>query len=231
MNIWTHLLPFIAFIFLFIFEISNQKFSFNGGVIYLYIFTSSILFLFSSIHHAFSCHSNDTWNCCYKLDLTGIMFELISATICSLHFMFHDFDTLRRDYIFLFLGIGLVTVSLSMFDFFISAQLNMFVMMLYATLFLLSFMSSIHWVVIAKIEEVQVISKFILMGFTFMIVGFAFFLAKFPECIFQRSKLVDYFFQSHIIWHLCCVGCVISYYLMMENYLIIITNKNNKIVK
>lgn len=237
LNIWTHLIPFFVFLFIFFYDILSKNNLFNlilgqtikfenGGIIYLYIFTSCILFIFSSIHHTFSCHSNDTWNCCYKLDLTGIMFQLISATICSLHFMFHEFETIRRAYIIIFMGIGFIIIIFSLFDFFISAKLNIFVMFLYASLFLLSFLSSIHWVIIAKMEEVQLISPYILTGFLFMIVGFAIFLAKFPECLIQ-SKVVDYFFQSHIIWHLCCVGCVVSYYLMMYNYNLVI----NKIKK
>jgi predicted membrane channel-forming protein YqfA (hemolysin III family) len=183
----------------------------------LYLITSTLLFLFSSMHHTFSCHSNEVWNCCYKLDLTGIMFQLISATICSIHFMFHDYETLRRNYMIIFCVLGVITICFSLFDFFISAKLNMFVMLLYAFMFLLSFTSSLHWVLIANITEVEEVAKYILVGFMFMFVGFVFFLAKFPECVFQ-SKMVDFFFQSHIIWHLCCLGCVISYYLMLYYY-------------
>lgn len=229
LNIWTHLLPFFAFTFMFIYEILNEKAIFkNWGLIYLYIFTSITLFLFSSIHHTFSCHSNDTWHCCYKLDLTGIMFELIAATICSIHFMFHEFDTLRRYYIIIFLCIGVVAVAFSLFDFFVSSKLNLFLMFLYAILFVLSFLTSIHWVIIGNIHEVEVLSKYILLGFGFMVIGFCIFLAKFPECIFQ-NKYVDFFFQSHVIWHLCCLGCVICYYLLLVNYNEFISN--NKIKK
>jgi predicted membrane channel-forming protein YqfA (hemolysin III family) len=145
------------------------------------------------------------------------MFELISATVCSLHFMFHDFEIIKRNYEILFLAIGLITIVLSLCDFFISAKFNMFVMFLYASMFLMSFLSSIHWVVIANIDEVEHMSKYILWGFSFMFIGFLFFLAKFPECVIQ-NKIVDYFFQSHIIWHLCCVGGAVSYYMFLYNY-------------
>ncbi len=159
------------------------------------------------------------------------MFQLISATICSVHFMFHEFDDIRRAYTYIFIGVGLITVSLSMFDFFISAALNIFVMFLYASLFLLSFAISIHWVVIANIEEVEEMTKYIILGFSFMIFGFGFFLAKFPECVCQKKKIIDYVFQSHVIWHTCVVGCVVSYYLMMDRYHEIINGKANVIVK
>jgi len=153
------------------------------------------------------------------------MFELIAATICSIHFMFHDFDDLRRAYIYIYLGVGLTTIIITMFDFFISARFNMLVIILYGLLFLFSFTISIHWVVVANIEEVEIICKPVLMGFMFMTVGFGFFLAKFPECYVQRNKLVDYFLQSHSIWHLCCLGCVLSFYTVMNNYNEIIKKK------
>jgi adiponectin receptor len=183
----------------------------------MYILTSSFLFLFSAIYHIFNCHSNEVWQCCYKLDLTGIVFELITTTICSLHLMFHDFDYIRHAYIVVFITLGFIAVIISMFDLFISAKLNTFLMFLYASLFLISFLSSVHWAAIAKMSEVQLMSKYILSGFFFLFVGFSVFLAKFPECLIQH-RYVDYFFQSHTIWHLCCVGCAVSYYLMMLNY-------------
>ncbi len=155
------------------------------------------------------------------------MFQLIAATICSVHFMFHDFEHLRRNYMLVFCCLGALTVSLSLFDFFISAKLNMFVMLLYAFLFMLSFMSSLHWVLIANMIEIEEVAVYLLSGFAIMFIGFIVFLAKFPECVIQ-SKTVDYFFQSHIIWHLCCVGCVICYYLMLYYYNNLLNLKGKK---
>jgi adiponectin receptor len=189
MNIWTHLIPFGVFLNLFIFELASQKYSLNGGIINLYIFSSILLFLFSSIFHSFSSHSNSTWNCCFKIDLLGIMIELISATICSLHFLFHDYEILRRNYIILFLVLGIITVILSMFDFFISDKFNILLTMLYSSLFALSFISAIHWVIIAKIDEVEKIGKYIIVGFAFMIIGFFFFLLNFLNVHFKDIKL------------------------------------------
>jgi predicted membrane channel-forming protein YqfA (hemolysin III family) len=96
-------------------------------------------------------------------------------------------------------------------------------MLLYAVLFMISFLSTVHWAAIAKIDEIEAISKYILIGFVIMFIGFVLFFSKFPECVFQ-NKIIDYYFQSHTIWHLCCVGCVISYYLMLYNYYLIVHN-------
>jgi predicted membrane channel-forming protein YqfA (hemolysin III family) len=158
------------------------------------------------------------------------MFELISATICSLHFMFHDFETLRYNYVMFYLILGIGTVVLSSLDFFISAKLNMFLMLLYATLFMLSFMSSLHWVAIANPIEIAEVAKYIMAGFLFMFIGFVMFLAKFPECYIQ-NKMVDYFFQSHTMWHICGAGCVTCYYLMMYNYYLLIKHPTTNNLK
>ena len=154
----------------------------------------------------------------------GIMFELIATTIASLYYMFHEFETIRKIYIYGFLIIGLLTITLSLFDYFISAKLNMFLMLLYAGLFLMSFMSCVHWSMIANINEVQIISKYVLSGYLSLFVGFIFFFAKFPECSFQ-SKTVDYFFQSHTLWHLSTTLCIVFYYLMLSNYYALLYGK------
>ncbi len=147
----------------------------------------------------------------------GIMFELIAATIASLFYMFHDFNTIRQIYIYLFLIVGVLTIMISLFDYFISAKLNLFLMLLYASLFLMSFLSCVHWSIIANINEVQIISKYVICGYLSLLTGFIFFFSKFPESCFQ-SKTVDYFCQSHSIWHISTSVCVIFYYLMLDNY-------------
>ena len=103
--------------------------------------------------------------------------------------MFHDYEILRRNYIILFLVLGIITVILSMFDFFISDKFNILLTMLYSSLFALSFISAIHWVIIAKIDEVEKIGKYIIVGFAFMIIGFFFFLLNFLNVHFKDIKL------------------------------------------
>lgn len=157
----------------------------------------------------------------------GIMFELIAATISSIFYMFHEFETIKKIYIYLFLFVGLLTISISLFDYFISAKLNLFLMLLYASLFLTSFLSCVHWAVVANINEVRIISHFVLKGYVSLFLGFVCFFAKFPECIFQ-SKFVDYFLQSHTIWHISVVICVTYYYLMLYNYYLLLSVKGMK---
>jgi predicted membrane channel-forming protein YqfA (hemolysin III family) len=189
----------------------------NGGLIYLFVFFSTILFLFSTLYHILNSHSNEVCACCYKLDLMGIMFELVSATVASLYYMFHEYDTLKKIYIYVFLVIGVLTITISLFDYFISAKLNLFLMLLYASLFFISFLSCVHWSVIANLNEVRIISKYVLCGYLSLFIGFIFFFAKFPESCFQ-SITVDYFFQSHSMWHISTSLCVLFYYLMLYNY-------------
>ena len=197
----------------------------HGGLIYLFVFFSTILFIFSTIYHTFNCISNDVCSCCYKLDLMGIMFELIATTIASIFYMFHEYENIQRIYIYIFLIIGALTITMSLFDYFISAKLNLFLMLLYAFLFLLSFMSCVHWSMIANINEVQIISKYVLSGYLSLFIGFIFFFAKFPEC-YMRNKTVDYFFQSHTLWHISTTMSIIFYYLMLSNYYTLLYGKH-----
>lgn len=158
----------------------------------------------------------------------GIVFEYLAATVCSVHYMFHDFDTIRKVYIFGFLIIGFCTVIISAMDMFISAKFNIFLMLLYASLFSISFISSIHWVAIADYNEVTQMTGYVLGGFLFLFIGFIFFWAKFPECYVQ-NKYIDYFLQSHTIWHVFCAGSIICYYSMLYHYNILVMAKSPKI--
>lgn len=189
-----------------------------------------MLFFFSALYHVLNCHSNEVCSCCYKLDLMGIIFELITTTIASFFYMFHDFTTLKQVYIYVFLVLGVITIIISLFDYFISAKLNLFLMLLYATLFLMSFLSFLHWSIIANINEVKIISTYVFLGYLSLVIGFAFFFAKFPECVFQ-SKTVDYFFQSHTFWHISTSLCVMFYYLMLSNYYDLLYAKPPLLVK
>jgi predicted membrane channel-forming protein YqfA (hemolysin III family) len=149
------------------------------------------------------------------------MFQLVTATMSTFQFMFHDYEQIRQIYAYSFLILSFSTIILSMFDFFISSKFNLFLMFSYAALFLISFLSSIHWIAIAKLDEVESMSAYILLGFLFIFIGFAIFLAKFPECIIQH-KFIDYYFNSHIIWHICVVGTAVCYYVMLNKYFTIV---------
>jgi adiponectin receptor len=222
-NIWTHLIPFIATIVILAMRMKTVHVGYSY-IIDVYIITSMLLFMFSFLYHTFSCHSNDICQCFYKLDLSGIILQLMSASLCSFNFMFHEFEEIKKAYLFIFCGLGLFAIILTSLDYFVSAKLNNFLMVFYATLFLVCFMSSIHWASIARIEEILQMSKFVIMGFMFIVIGFIIFFSKFPECVIKH-RIIDHYFNSHILWHLCCVGCVLSYYLLFCNYNIIISNK------
>ncbi len=153
------------------------------------------------------------------------MFELVATTIASIFYMFHEYENIKNIYIYIFIIIGFLTITISLFDYFISAKLNLFLMLLYAFLFLLSFMSSVHWSMIANINEVEKISKYVLSGYLSLFIGFIFFFAKFPEC-YIRNKTVDYFFQSHTLWHISTTLGIIFYYLMLSNYHLLLNEKN-----
>ena len=182
-----------------------------------------LLFLFSTIYHTFSCHSLEVGNCCFKLDLFGIMLGLISGTISSLFFMFHDFETTRKTYIYLYLILGVTTIIMSLFDYFISMKLNNFLMLLYASLFGITFLSFLHWVCIANLQEVKIISIYALFAFLTIFIGFVFFFAKFPES-YYHNYYIDHFFHSHSIWHLCTTLALLLYFIMLYEYYTILYN-------
>jgi predicted membrane channel-forming protein YqfA (hemolysin III family) len=149
--------------------------------------------------------------------------------ICGIHFMFHDFKSLRYIYFGVFAFLSLSAIIFTFVPVFVAEKFAIVRMLIFGTLFIVSFLCSIHWTVIARIEEVEALSKYTLSAYTFIFTGFLFYLSKFPESLCQ-SRWVDYYFQSHTLWHLCVTGSAVSYYLLLYNYNIILLLQQ-KIIK
>ena len=135
--------------------------------------------------------------------------------------MFHDFPSIRNTYYSLFIVLSLLAVVFTVVPIFISEKFSVVRLVLFLSLFTCAFLSCIHWTVLAKIEEVEAVSKYSLSGFGFIFVGFIFYLSKFPESLHQ-SRFIDHYLQSHTLWHLCVTGSTISYYFMLYNYNLIL---------
>ena len=217
-NIWTHLLSFVGFFSLtFVLFFEESKVLHEGAILLLFMLSTMVCFISSTVYHLFNCHSEEACKCMFKIDLFGITFQMLSGMICGTYYMFHDFIFLRNLYFSLFLFLSLSALIFTFVPIFISEKFVIVRIIIFSTLFISAFMSCIHWTVIARIEEVEVISKYTLSAFSFVFSGFLFYLSKFPESYYQ-SKMVDFYFQSHTLWHICVTGSAISYYLMLYNY-------------
>jgi adiponectin receptor len=218
-NIWSHMIACLSFVIIFILIITDTELKSrnSNGVIFLYIFSSITCFVCSSVYHTYNCHSMEVAHCVFKIDLFGILFQLLAGTICSQHFMFYESDMVRKTYIGLFVGLCILTLIIVNVDFFKHEKANIIRIILISSLFCIAFGSCIHWTAIARIDEVTALTPYLLLGYAFMFLGFIFYFSKFPECVFQY-RFVDLYLQSHTIWHLCVFACAICYFLLQYKY-------------
>ena len=179
--------------------------------------SSFLCFLASTAYHVFNSHSEEACKCMFKVDLLGITVQLLCGMISGIHFMFHDFITIRYVYYSLFIILSLSAIIFTVVPIFISEKFSIVRLILFLSLFIIAFLSCIHWTVIARMDEIEALSQYVLSAFGFVSVGFLFYLSKFPESMYQ-SRFVDYFVQSHTLWHLCVTGSSISYYCLLYNY-------------
>ena len=215
-NIWSHLISLIAYVLLMI----MMKHIYNT-VVYFYLLSTILCFLASTAYHTFNSHSEESCKCMFKIDLFGITIQLLCGIICGIQFMFNEFVTIRYFYYSLFAFLSVSVIIFTVIPIFISEKFAVLRLVLFLTLFTCAFLCSIHWTLVARIEEVEALSKYSLLGFGFIFVGFIFYLSKFPESVYQ-SKFVDHYLQSHTLWHLGVTGSSISYYYFLINYYLLL---------
>ena len=225
LNIWTHILATLVHIFLLLRNILIDELSFSdGNLIYLHLIASIICYSISVIYHTINCHSMHVCHCSYMFDLFGVAFVLFASTVGIQHYMFHNHPEIKRIYLTIFSLLVCFTFIISNTEVFEDRIMNLLRIFLYFSLFSIGFLSSLHWIAIGNIHEIEELVKYILLCFIFMFSGFTIFLGKFPESIVQ-GKYIDLFFHSHIIWHIFVSLSGLMVYLMLYNYQIILIRK------
>jgi adiponectin receptor len=226
LNIWSHLLSFCLFVALTTLILMNNPNASAGNkaMIIIYMIAAANCFICSSIYHTYNCYSNTIGMCVFKVDLFGIILQLCLATLAAQHFMFHQFKVTRLVYTGIYVSLCLLIFAFMNIPLFMNEKLNFVRMILIFSLFIISFMSCIHWACVADITEVEELTLYIYLGWGFMFFGFFFYFSKFPECQFQ-NYYVDIYFQSHTLWHVSVTLCALSYYYLIHRYNEIISQK------
>jgi len=75
--------------------------------------------------------------------------------------------------------------------------------MFYVVIMIICFSIAIFWYFyVATAEETYMFAPRIFLAFFHIGFGFVFFYSKFPEKQFKKSRFVQLYLQSHIIWHI-----------------------------
>lgn len=206
MNIWTHIVAWLIFIFLTIDTFYNRPFNMDIPtmdyyMIILFFISAQLCFLFSSIFHLFLCHSKETYVKFAQLDYNGISIFIGGCMISSCYFGYYCFPTWQMVYSSVAFILAVIPVTLSNFRFYHMPNFQNVRISLFLIQVSFGLIPLFHWVSLVGFEskENEIIFFRIITLYIILSGAFFFFFTNVPER-FSPGKF-DLFFSSHQIWH------------------------------
>lgn len=220
-NIWTHLLGFCYFFWLFMDNImKNQEHILNSCdllAVMIQLLTYQISMILSSAFHTFSCHSSATQAMCLQADHAGIIIALSGTYFRAISTIFRCFP---GPALFHMIIISIL-FSLAVYrkywrkpqarqDSVSGTDISLFL-----SLGLYAVVPFLHWIILSNTLVVNTITGEMVfwMIFPYIIgsLGVVFYVSKIPESVLP-SGCVDIVGASHQIWHICIFVGMASWY-------------------
>jgi len=209
-NIWTHLLGFIIFFFLFFWDLCDppnnvtwQDFALILTIIICY----QLSMIMSTIFHTFTSHSKEVSEMCLMMDLAGIGACITASYLSGIYYGFWCYPLL------LYFHLTMVTVFIlvgTMARQYLNKEEYKRLQLIYFVSFAVwGFVPTIHWVVMSGgiySDEVRIFLPRIVFMYLMCGCAFLFYIAKIPE-IFLPGRF-DIFGSSHQWWHIIMWGCL-----------------------
>lgn len=235
-NIWTHLLGALMFVYFAVYYFWSGSNHGNGEqklgdesaangtsdegaplidkMVFLVFFAAAIICLnLSWLFHTMSCHSSEMSILCVKLDYCGIAILIVGSFVPWLYFGFYCSFLTKCLYLSVIVALGLATVTICMWDRFSLPHWRPLRAGVFLVLGLCGIIPALHYslsqgVVLAV--TAGGIGWLLLMGAIFML-GALLYAFRVPERFFPGK--CDIVFQSHQIFHVCVViGCYVQYH-------------------
>lgn len=190
-NIWTHMMSLIYFVYILIINYNNKI------IIKLYEIVSIICFAMSTCYHTYMPISHKNYLLLLKLDLFSIILNIVTSNILIFYYWFWCYERIRNIYMFfsgLYLGIGIIILLK------IDIIKNYNSILAYYSIYNVGII--ISYIHIYNLTDGDV-DKIIKYNFTdpmkYFLVGFIIYTTKIPERLFPRN--FDIIGNSHQLWH------------------------------
>eukprot|EP00736_Rhodelphis_marinus_P005841 Rmarinus@m.29315 len=220
-NVWSHLVPGIVFIYLGVYEahsafweLENHKFR-DAIILSIFLFSTSACMFFSAAYHLFCCVSESLFYKLRGLDFFGIFFACGGSFLSGTHFVFMCDEKLRDFYTtVLVLSLALAVISMRM-PIFHSHRFKWIRILIFAVACGAGVVPTLHFLYVhnfdfANSPELQFYIPPIILCYSCYAIGMAWYISRFPECC--APGRFDYFFASHQFWHLWVVMGAIFWY-------------------
>ena len=223
LNIWTHLLGSIIFIFL---TIYTFRYNFNlyseylGDTIsmFLFLFSSITCFSLSSLMHCFYPKSNNTCKCLLLGDYYGIIFLMLCSYNVFIYYLFYC-DYYIQKYYYIFINIYAL-ISIFLLKYIINKK-NYIYKILVLSLFIISILIPVshHYIYFNNehSKEFNIEITFYTSSLCVYFFGFFFYFSKIPESLCSHKYHCVNYLTSHSIFHtIILIATLINYYGMIK---------------
>ncbi|XP_023348067.1 progestin and adipoQ receptor family member 3 [Eurytemora carolleeae] len=210
MNIWTHVLGFLAFGTLLAWDMyaPPSKVSWEDFAVILCIITCyQACMILSAVYHTFTAHSKQVSDTCLCLDLAGIAASITASYVSGIYYAFFCSPDWRNFYLVtvgIIITLGLLFRNILKNDKYVKIRLVYFVLWaLYGTV------PALHWVYLSGgfgDEIVRIFLPRIVIMYAISGLAFLFYIGKIPER-FGPGKF-DYLGSSHQWWHVLIFLCL-----------------------
>ncbi|KAJ6231859.1 adiponectin receptor protein [Anaeramoeba flamelloides] len=215
-NIWTHLLATMVFVYCiyYVFTVDYLRRASNVAKlnIVLYLLGGIVCFSSSTLFHTFEQHSKRFAALFLKIDLTGITLMIIGSTLPFIYFCLIVSPKVYYSYLAMDLLLGGFFIFSVWGNFkFINKMIG-----IRAVLFVILAMFCTVPVLRAYRLPTSIFSSYSLFRLSLMYgsygIGLIFYLTKFPENLF-RNKQIEKFGNSHQLWHFwIIIAAVVHFY-------------------
>jgi len=210
LNIWTHLLGFLFFLTLLLWDwfAPPSKVTWQDFAVILTIISCyQLCMIMSAVFHTFTSHSQEASEFCLLMDLAGIGASITASYISGIYYAFWCSPSWCTFYL---ATVGGFILFGALARHHLNKEENLMVRLVYFVFFVVwGFVPTIHWVIMnggVYSDEVRIFLPRIIFMYLMCGLAFLFYIAKFPE-IFLPGKF-DIFGSSHQWWHAIIWGCL-----------------------
>jgi len=211
LNIWTHLLGFLVFSTLLLwdsFSLPSDNVSWHDVAVILCIITCyQVCMILSVTFHTLNAYSASVYDTCLFLDLTGIAASLMATYVSGIYYAFWCQHWWRNFYLFtVFL---IVVFALVFWKKLNEAKYETERLVFFTFWAAYGTVPTLHWIFLSGgiyNEIVRIFLPRIVIMYLISGAAFIFYLTKIPERFIPGK--VDIFGNSHQLWHVLVFACL-----------------------
>jgi len=211
LNIWTHLLGFLVFSSLLLWDslsLPQGTVTWHDVAVILCIITCyQACMILSTVFHTFGAHSEQVYDKCLYLDLCGIAVSLIATYISGIYYAFWCLTWWRNFYLItVFLIVAFAVIFWNKLN---EARYERERLIFFTVWAIYGTVPSVHWIILSGGLENDIVRVFfprIVIMYLLSGAAFIFYLTKFPErCMPGKVDIVG---SSHQWWHVLIFACL-----------------------